>query len=77
MGLDAAKLSRKAQTLALLRNQAEALSVEVGQVWEYIGYLSLVDSSRRFRTDHECIRIVQVAGIGRARTTRYVNVNPP
>lgn len=78
MGLNAMELelSRKATALAELRAQAVRLRVEVGQIWEHIGYLSLIDPSRRFHTDHGRIRIVQVAGVGRARTTRYVKVNP-
>lgn len=76
MGLNAMELSRKAKTLAELRAQAASLRVEVGQVWEHIGYLSLMDPSRRFDTDHGRIRIVQLAGVDRARTTRYVKVNP-
>lgn len=69
-------LSRKESTLRELRARAAELTVRAGQVWEHIGYISLMDPSRRFRTDHGRIRIVQVAGVGRARTTRYVKVNP-
>ncbi|KMV13936.1 hypothetical protein ACT17_32665 [Mycolicibacterium conceptionense] len=69
----------KAATVAMLRERAEKLHVEVGQVWEYIGAISLVRPDRRTTTsgNGSRIRIVQVAGQGRARTTRYVKVNPP
>lgn len=69
----------KAATLAMLRDRAEKLHVEVDQVWEYIGAISLVRPERRTTTsgNGSRIRIVQVAGQGRARTTRYVLVDPP
>lgn len=70
-------LARKQATLACLHAQADALHIECGQVWEHIGTISLQNPDRRFRTDHSRIRIMQVAGIGRARTTRYVKVDPP
>lgn len=75
--LSAEKLARKQATMAMLREQAAQLHVAVGQVWEHIGSLSLVDPSRRLPTDSSRIRIVQVAGAGRARTTRFVKVDPP
>ncbi len=75
--LSAAQRTRKAETMRALRARAGELVVEAGQVWEHIGSLSLVDPGRRLPSDHSRIRIVQVAGVGRARTTRFVKVNPP
>lgn len=69
--------SRKHATMAMLRARAAELHIEQGQVWEHIGTISLMNPDRRFNTDHQRIRIVQVAGHGRARTTRYVKINPP
>lgn len=67
----------KAATVAHLREQAAQLQLRVGQVWQHIGAVSLVRPTRRLNTDGQRIRIVQVAGQGRARTTRYVKVDPP
>lgn len=77
MELSGAQRARKAETLAMLRLRAGELVVEVGQVWEHIGALSSVNPSRRLPSDHGRILIVQVAGVGRARTTRFVKVDPP
>lgn len=63
--------------MAQLREQSANLHLTVGQVWQHIGAVSLVEPSRRLHTDGSCIRIVQVAGRGRARTTRFVKVDPP
>lgn len=68
--------SRKQATLAWLHAQAATLHIEQGQVWAHIGTISLLNPDRRFDADHQRIRIVQVAGIDRARTTRYVKINP-
>lgn len=67
----------KAATLESLRTQARNLPVREGQVWEHVGSISLVDPTKRLRSLGTRIRIVQVAGRGRARTTRYVKVDPP
>lgn len=63
--------------MATLRALADSLNIEVGQIWQHVGTRSLQDLQRRFRATGLRIRIVQVAGEGRARTTRFVKVNPP
>lgn len=77
MELSDEKRAVKAATLAHLHEHAAALHLAVGQVWQHIGAVSLVEPSRRLHTDGSCIRIVQVAGQGRARTTRFVKIDPP
>jgi hypothetical protein len=69
--------ARKAANVATLRALADSLNVEVGQVWEHAGTRSLIDLDRRFESTGPHIRIVQVAGEGGPRTTRFVKVNPP
>lgn len=76
-GLSPQQQAVKAATIARLQEQAAQLPVTVGQVWQHIGAVSLVEPSRRLHASGERIRIVQVAGQGRARTTRYVKVDPP
>lgn len=70
-------IERKSRSIAALDEAAAALDVAVGQVWEHIGTFSLMDPSRRMHATGARIRIVQVAGADRKRTTRYVKVNPP
>jgi hypothetical protein len=71
------KQATKVATMARLREQAAQLHLAVGQVWRHIGAISLVEPTRRLHTAAGRIRIVQVAGQGRARTTRFVKVDPP
>lgn len=84
--LTAEERRQKHETLAALRAIAENLIVEVGQEWEYAGLISLINPDKRLylarghrawpQAGHK-IRITQVAGRNRARTTRYVKVDPP
>ncbi|MCT7372153.1 hypothetical protein [Mycolicibacterium llatzerense] len=69
--------ARKEATATQLRARAGALHIAAGQVWEHIGAVSLQNPDRRLRASHQRIRIVQVAGVDQARTTRYVKVDPP
>lgn len=75
--LTAEQQAAKAATMAQLREQAAQLTLRVGQVWQHIGAVSLVSPAQRLNTNGRRIHIVQVAGQGRARTTRYVKIDPP
>ncbi|WP_336794084.1 hypothetical protein [Gordonia malaquae] len=80
MALSDAERAQKRATSDWLNEQAAEVHVEVGQVWQYLGPISLMDRTKRVRVRSsklDRIRIVQVAGDGRARTTRFVKVDPP